>query len=251
MNMSPEELQILIEQAIDKNSIISWWTYLLFVLLPFLGAFFGSYSKAKGKNLATKEDVEEITEKIESIKTSHTKEIEKFKSEVLFEKDQKKQYSDRKEELLIKYYDQVTEFRYEFLAVNFGDFPNDEGKSLYEYQANFNRSVTEIMKCYQRLVVYITPGSPILYHAEQLVYSVLDAREVLKKRFGAIKHSSIKEREAFLSGVPEKIDTAIDATNEANKIFWDDMKLTTDTFKDYYQKFIADLNEYVKPNDEA
>ncbi len=44
--------------------------------------YFASYIKEKGKNLATKEDVDEITDKIESVKTTYAQKIEGLKSQL-------------------------------------------------------------------------------------------------------------------------------------------------------------------------
>jgi len=41
-----------------------------------------SYAKKKGENLATKEDIEEITRKVESVKTEYMSQLEKLKSEL-------------------------------------------------------------------------------------------------------------------------------------------------------------------------
>jgi len=54
---------------------------LLFLIGLYL-AFFKSYFGEKGKNLATKEDISEITEKIENIKNSYAHSLEKAKSEL-------------------------------------------------------------------------------------------------------------------------------------------------------------------------
>src|ERR1700752_1622843 len=48
-------------------------------------AFGKSYFTEKGKNLATKEDIEDITKKVEGIKTEFIKETEKLKTDLQFE----------------------------------------------------------------------------------------------------------------------------------------------------------------------
>src|ERR1035437_3917179 len=55
IHMSKEDIQILLETAA--------------VLIGLYLAFFKSYFQEKGKNLATKEDITEITEKIEKVKS--------------------------------------------------------------------------------------------------------------------------------------------------------------------------------------
>lgn len=48
----------------------------------FLRSFFPSYLSEKGKNLATKEDIEEITEKVESVRTQHATSLEHLRLEL-------------------------------------------------------------------------------------------------------------------------------------------------------------------------
>ena len=63
---------------------------ILIILIPFfIKVYLPSYFTEKGKNLATKEDIKEITDKIESVKTYYTKEIEAYKKQLeLLEKRQ-------------------------------------------------------------------------------------------------------------------------------------------------------------------
>jgi len=51
-------------------------------LALFARNYLPSYTKEKGKNLATREDIEEITDKIESVKTEYAKELEGLKSQL-------------------------------------------------------------------------------------------------------------------------------------------------------------------------
>ncbi len=51
------------------------------VLYAFIKIFIPSYLSQKGKNLATKEDIEEITRKVESVKSSYAKVLEEIRHE--------------------------------------------------------------------------------------------------------------------------------------------------------------------------
>ena len=51
-------------------------------LVLFAKNYLPSYTKEKGKNLATKEDIKDITDKIESVKTEYAKELEGLKSQL-------------------------------------------------------------------------------------------------------------------------------------------------------------------------
>lgn len=65
------------------------WLILVLDLMILLGLgalallaknYLPSYAKEKGKNLATRKDIEEITDKIESVKTEYAKQLEGLKS---------------------------------------------------------------------------------------------------------------------------------------------------------------------------
>lgn len=64
---------------------MEWTDYLKFgvaqVIVTFGAAYLASYIREKGKNLATREDIQEITDKIESVKIVYAKQLEVLKSE--------------------------------------------------------------------------------------------------------------------------------------------------------------------------
>jgi hypothetical protein len=65
---------------------MEWADYLKFgvvqIVVTFAAVYLASYLKAKGKNLATSEDIDKITDKIESVKTEYAKELESLKSQL-------------------------------------------------------------------------------------------------------------------------------------------------------------------------
>ncbi|HSY18034.1 MAG TPA: hypothetical protein VK815_06855 [Candidatus Acidoferrales bacterium] len=67
--MTPEQLQQYVEAALKQRDQFNLVFYPLTIVLSIGGAWLISYVRAKGKNLATKEDISEITRKVESIKT--------------------------------------------------------------------------------------------------------------------------------------------------------------------------------------
>lgn len=149
------------------------------IVRPYLLAYFSK----KGENLATREDIEKITTKIESVRSA-----------IDIQKNSHLDYMEDRKGVLLSFYDEVTTFQYELMAVNFGDFPFDEGKSLYEYQVRFYKSVAEILKSYQRLVVYLDPNFELLTFANNITTSVIECRKVVKENFGNIKSTSVEEQ---------------------------------------------------------
>ncbi|MFZ2400110.1 MAG: hypothetical protein WAW31_15735 [Smithella sp.] len=61
-------------------NICTWIALLVFYLL--MKNYLPKYFQEKGKNLATKEDIREITDKVESVKTDYARQLELFKHEM-------------------------------------------------------------------------------------------------------------------------------------------------------------------------
>jgi len=55
----------------------------IFIIGLLIGNFLPSYFNKKGENLATKEDIAEITKKTEEVKSEYLKELENFKADLL------------------------------------------------------------------------------------------------------------------------------------------------------------------------
>lgn len=63
--MNPDEIKTIIENAIEAKSLVPIWTYILLVILPLVGAFFGAYSKKMGENKALRDDFKNALNRIE------------------------------------------------------------------------------------------------------------------------------------------------------------------------------------------
>ncbi len=68
--MDPIVLKSMIAETIDKK--FDFWFYLLIFLLTAFAGFLGSYLRKKGENVATKEDIKDITEKIEKVRSQYS-----------------------------------------------------------------------------------------------------------------------------------------------------------------------------------
>ena len=76
--MTPEQIQTAVETAISQGNLFPWWSYVLCAVLAGLASYFAVYLREKGKNLATKEDIGEITKRIEEVKLGTAKELHRF-----------------------------------------------------------------------------------------------------------------------------------------------------------------------------
>src|SRR5882724_11855131 len=87
--MTPDELKAYVDGALAHKDRLQFVYYILAAIISICGGWFGAYLKQKGKNLATKEDVEEITTKVESVKTEFGAKLESFKTNL----DARRDYS--------------------------------------------------------------------------------------------------------------------------------------------------------------
>ena len=78
--MDYTQLKLIVEEAVSNAILFNLWHYLLVLVLAGAGAFLGSYLKKKAENAATKEDLEEITQKVEDIRAQYTAQLESHKA---------------------------------------------------------------------------------------------------------------------------------------------------------------------------
>ncbi len=78
--MNYELIKTIVEEAINNATIVDWRIYVLIIVFSATGGFLGAYLKKKAENLATKEDIEDITQKIENIRTEYSKQLELHKA---------------------------------------------------------------------------------------------------------------------------------------------------------------------------
>src|SRR6267142_1938229 len=78
--MDPITLKAIVEQAIRDAHGFQWWFWLATFGVAAVGAYLGSYLRQKGKNLATKEDVGNLTELVERVRSQHAERLEILKN---------------------------------------------------------------------------------------------------------------------------------------------------------------------------
>ena len=76
--MTPEQIQTAVETAISQGNLFPWWSYVLCAVFAGLASYVAVYLREKGKNSATKEDIGEITKRIEEVKLETAKELHRF-----------------------------------------------------------------------------------------------------------------------------------------------------------------------------
>lgn len=85
--MKPEEIQKIIENAIENKTEYYWLYVLLALLFTLITTYVVQFLIEKGKNYATKQDIANITQKIEEVKAKiqNQQEVEKQKRQLKYD----------------------------------------------------------------------------------------------------------------------------------------------------------------------
>lgn len=67
--MTPEQLETVLRKVINEGVTLDLWFAITIALLSLFGAGLGAYIRKKGDNLATKEDIGDITRKVEEVRS--------------------------------------------------------------------------------------------------------------------------------------------------------------------------------------
>ncbi|EIE1223058.1 hypothetical protein LCX91_004909 [Vibrio parahaemolyticus] len=103
--------------------------------------FLFSYSSEKGKNLATKEDIEDITRKVESTKNEYIADIERLKVELLLVSRKHDILLDEKIRVFKKLQKRLVDFKkYCEAAIGSNDCRGDFHMTLEALDANIDKS---------------------------------------------------------------------------------------------------------------
>lgn len=114
--MTPETLKEIVENIINQK--FEYYNFYLLgaVVFSVLIAYFISYFKEKGKNLAKKEDIEKITDKVESVKNEYKKEFDliKNKNDLYFSelKNNKDRYNSKQFEIYNNLWTSLVELKF-------------------------------------------------------------------------------------------------------------------------------------------
>ncbi|SRR6266542_5699231 len=80
--MTPQEIKAVVDSVVAEKVLLTYPQLFLFVLLSGIAAYIGAYLKQKGQNLASREDIQDLTKKVEAIKISFSKQVEDYKAEL-------------------------------------------------------------------------------------------------------------------------------------------------------------------------
>jgi hypothetical protein len=99
--MKPDEIKLLIDSLIERKTKYYWIYLLIYFILVIASTYFLEFIKVKGQNYATKSDIEELTKKVEEVKSEYVKQIEIFKGNQRLKDTKKQELYAKVEELRV------------------------------------------------------------------------------------------------------------------------------------------------------
>lgn len=206
-----------------------------------------SYSSEKGKNLATKEDIGEITEKVESIKASLTIKVEELKSDLSYKNEHLIHLRASEREAIITYYKATWVVALSFARTelvqycidNYSDSNKVKDitdatylKDIADSELILNRIKDEVSDLkYQR---GISEAELTFFYNEVELISTVERLNLSLSEFERTLQRSINQLLQVFNGAADKIkngalviEVAEDVKNKRSAIFanWDENKL--------------------------
>lgn len=195
--------------------IIEWIVlWIMFIVLLFKEYLF-SYIKEKWKNLATQEDIEKITKKIEETKSY----INMIYKNIEF-------INDKENNTLLNIFDDLTILFNELFIVNFWDiyWPKENYiEEMKKYEKDFYKIITSIIINYHHSLVYVK-NKELLSNLWDIYDILLKIRVAFKKNFSWVK----------ISWYEEVSELSIESFD--NQKYWEKVKNTNESVKKYYDE---------------
>ena len=151
---------------IDINTyILSLVTFLLFYIII---SYTKGYFTGKGTNLATKQDIKNITNEIEIVKAQYGTEMEKLKSYIQIGVGNESMIQEKANDALIHFFEDTMLLHDAKMTINLGDFPLDQGESLNEYWNSTGNLFIKIFSDYYKLLIYLEQSHPLIKEAKKI-----------------------------------------------------------------------------------
>lgn len=172
------------------------------------------YQAEKGKNLATKEDIQEITKLIEEVRREHAVELERVRGAITLSVGQAAMVRNAHREALLAFFDTALVLLFDKLQVNFGDMPYDDGKTMWEFEQSTGKLFKDLYLGYHRLLLFSEPGASYLSAAHELVAHTFAIADPFRRCLSKVRLGIIAESQALRDG-EEELRRAAAKTNAA------------------------------------
>lgn len=200
-----------------------------------------TYVSEKAKNLATKEDIEGITNKIEGVKSQYIAQIEQLKSDLALALANESKLQEKRRESLINFFEDCLILLNDKLPTNPGSFTVEEANALFEHQRSVEKLFTQINADYYRVLVYFEAKGKVVEAAGELAKAAWLAGRFYRSNFGPVKTSIIQEMYAIKS--QKYIGEVAEASDEALRNFNREFEPLLGDMSAAFNEYMSVLND--------
>ena len=217
---------------------------LLVILL--LKGYFTSFVKEKGKNLATKQDIQSITNKIEEAKNFYNTKLETVKTSLQINAYEQNKIIELSLSSLLAFYETSLVLIKDNLSRNFGDISGvNIGETLFKFQNETEDLFVKQNILYHKLLVFLGTEQELISKAVKLGETSSDMKKIFKNHFGNIKIALHREGEAIKSS-EDIYRHAVEQTNIYTKAYYKEANPVLNDLNENLSDFIQVMISYLK-----
>jgi hypothetical protein len=219
----------------------------IFVLGLMTRRYLPAYATKKGENLATKEDIGEITRIIEGVRSQNATELELVRGALQQASQWQTSLAEVERNTIVDFFDECVELIFGKVQTNLGELPiADSGRSLFEYQTGVREQLVMILKRYHRLILYLKPGSEIATAAQKFATGSIGFGAAFRKHFGRLKSALIDEGEAAKKADRSDYSPAVSATDAAAKTYQSAIQPFTNVMSEALRDLMVAGNKHLR-----
>ena len=173
--MAEDQIVSVVSDLLRDGLWLSWPAYVLVFTFAVIGCYFGAYLRAKGENLATKEDIRGITRDVEGIKTS----LALWQEEVTGVRQ-------RGREAAIGFFDACTSLLHESLELPIGDASYHTGLAFADHRRTMMRHFNAVTLTHARLLAYFHEDDQLLRLADAARVSANKLKQTILREIDAV-----------------------------------------------------------------
>ena len=155
---------------------------LFFQILIMFGIFYlikyKSYFTEKGKQLAVKEDIEVITDKVEKIKSDFQRENEEIKAKLLHLLTLQQSHRNEERNVIIDFYREYNECLFLMIEINVNNYEHYNIKDLVEKRIKINMQIKTI-NVSKSLMKLLVKDEDIIVKSNQLIVELLEFKSLI------------------------------------------------------------------------
>lgn len=173
----------------DTNLFIE----ILLLVAAFYLAFFKSYLTEKGKSAALKEDLQDLTREVESVKNEFTREQEVLKTDLQRILNNEISYRNEERCALINFHGIINEWLYSILEVGFGNYNKTNVNQLIEVRQR-NASFYSKAGIAKSKIVLLIEDKELVKAAGELYVAALDFHHWTDMEFLKLQQNSESQK---------------------------------------------------------